>query len=139
MDVLKPLSLIQPTFTQGNRLAVPFKFQYTDSMKNKEFIQSVVNHYKTAIKQLDIPGVYLSKTGRLLCQTTNGDVYAIIKKEGKINGNLDIDNYVFCGSEFMKLWKANKKEIKEIFLKNSYYFTGAFRMYGEAYYEQFQA
>jgi hypothetical protein len=108
-------------------------------MKNKEFIQAVVNHYKTAIKQLDIPGVYLSKTGRLLRQNTNGDAYAIIKKKGLTNGNQDFDNYVYCGDEFMKLWEANKKEIKEIFLKNSYYFTGAYSMYGEAFYKKFQA
>ena len=119
-------------------LEVPLKVLYTNSMKNKEFIQAVINHYKTSIKRLGIPGVYLSKTGRLLKNGTNGDVYSIIKHRGLIDGNNDIKNYVFCGSEFNTLWKVNKAEIKKIFLEKKYYFTNAFAMYGQKYYDQWK-
>jgi len=107
-------------------------------MKNKDFIQACINHYKFSIKNLDVPGIHLSRTGRLMKNGSNGDRYAIIEKKGLVNGNLD-DNYRFCGSEFNALWKVNKSEIKRIFKENNYYFTTAYEMYGDAYYEQFKA
>jgi hypothetical protein len=108
-------------------------------MKNKEFIQACVNHYKLCIKQKDVPGIHLTKTGRLSVRPMNIQSYNIIRYKGKVNtisGNND--NWTNYINEFHTLMRINRKEIKKIFTDNNFFFTTAFNMYGEAFYNKFK-
>jgi hypothetical protein len=98
-------------------------------MSNEQFIKACVNSYKSAKKKGYFPFIHLDcsfgqEGKRLACDATKGSFFAIIKKKGLVDGRMleYSKSYIPCEEEFKTLWKANKKQIKEIFKKNGYFF-----------------
>ena len=91
-------------------------------MKNKDFVLAVINSYRSAIKQTDVPPIYLTKGNTLQIRPTYEDIFNIMANNGMYSGKYqqNIANII----AFEELIKINRKEIKKEFIDRGYYFEG---------------